>query len=321
MMLAAVAAGVADAERAREALAEVVRRRRLQRLSVAHQRLERVGVDGAGKPLALALATAHHGDREDVLDRVRVDVMEDRQRLRDRLLLGLVRRVPFLPEELGRAQEEARPQLPADDVRPLVVEQGQIAVRLHPAGIRRPDQRLGGGTHRERLVQLLPARLGDDGDLGCEPFDQLPLLRQHRRGHEQREVHVLVAGCFDPVVELALDRLPDRIAVRLDHHRAAHGRVLGEPGAAHDLAVPGGEVTRLAGQSGRAHRDAPASRRSANIAVSFVDVAGGNGVGRGAPGRSGSAYAGTCTNGGRGATAETGRSSSIGDRRKLMLGA
>ena len=173
--------------------------------------------------------------------------MEDCQRLRNCLLLGLVRCMPLLPEELGRSQEEARPQLPTDDVCPLVVEQRQITVRLHPAGIRRPDQRLRGGTHRERLLQLLPARLGDDGDLGCEPFDELSLLRQHGGGHEQREVEVLVAGRLDPVIEFALDRLPDRVAVRLDHHRTANGRVLGETSAAHYLAVPRGEVARLGG--------------------------------------------------------------------------
>jgi hypothetical protein len=116
VLLTAVAAGVADAERAGEALAEVVRRRRLERLSVAHQRFERVGVYRAGEPLALALASAQHGDREDVLDRVGVDVVQDRQCLRDRLFLGLMRCVSLLPEELGRPEEEARPQLPAHDV-------------------------------------------------------------------------------------------------------------------------------------------------------------------------------------------------------------
>src|SRR5204862_2499825 len=103
MLLAAVAAGVADVERAREALAEVVRGCRLERLSIAHQGFERVGVEGAGEPLALALPAPQHGDREDVVDRVGVDVVEDRQRLRNCLLLGLVRRVPLLPEELARS--------------------------------------------------------------------------------------------------------------------------------------------------------------------------------------------------------------------------
>jgi hypothetical protein len=46
-------------------------------------------------------------------------------------------------------------------------------------------------------------------------------------------VRVLVSSGLDAFIELALDRFPDRVAVRLDHHRAANGRVLGESGAAH----------------------------------------------------------------------------------------
>src|SRR5262249_42958004 len=82
-------------------------------------------------------------------------------------------------------------------------------------------QRFRGGPHGERLLERAAARLGHHGDLGREPLDELALLREHRRGHEQREVDVLVAGGLDAVVELALDRLPDRVAVRLDDHRAA----------------------------------------------------------------------------------------------------
>ena len=225
-----------------------------------------------GKPLALALAATQHRDREDVLDRVGVDLVQDRERLGHRLFLGLVCGVPLLPQELAGPQEEARPELPADGVAPLVVEQRQVAVRLHPAGVRRPDERLGGGTDGERLLQRLAARLRDDGELGGEPLDELTLLRQHRGGHEQREVEVLVTGRLDPVVELALDRLPDRVAVRLDHHGAANGRVLGQAGPTDYLAVPGGEIGRLSGQSVRAHRVAPASQAVATIVLSFVDV-------------------------------------------------
>ena len=163
-------------------------------------------------------------------------------------------------------------QLPADGVRPLVVEQRQVAVGLHPARVRRPDQRLRGRTHRQRLFEPLPARLGHDRDLGREPLDELAFLSEHRHGHEQREVEVLVARGLDPVVERALDRLPDRVSVGLDHHRAADGRVLGQLGPANHLAVPAREVRRLAGQCVSAHRGAPASRRGESIEVSFVDV-------------------------------------------------
>ena len=45
---------------------------------------------------------------------------------------GGVRGVAFLPEELGGAQEQARAHLPAHHVGPLVDEQRQVAVALHP---------------------------------------------------------------------------------------------------------------------------------------------------------------------------------------------
>src|SRR5207237_1352821 len=103
ILLGAVTSGVADVERVREALAEVVRRSRLERLAVAHQRFEREGVDSAGEALALALSTSQDRDREELLDCVCVDVVQDRQRFCDGLLLGLVRGMALLPEKLARA--------------------------------------------------------------------------------------------------------------------------------------------------------------------------------------------------------------------------
>jgi len=73
---------------------------------------------------------------------VGVDVVEDPQRLGQRLVFSLMRGVPLLPEELPCAQEEARTEFPAHDVGPLVVEQRQVAVGLDPAGVRRPDDGL-----------------------------------------------------------------------------------------------------------------------------------------------------------------------------------
>ena len=82
----------------------------------------------------------------------------------------------------------------------------------------------------------------DNRDFAREALDQLPLTVEDGAGDEQREVHVLVAGGLDAFVEGPLDRLPDRVAVRLDHHRATDKRGLREAGAADDLAVPGWEV-------------------------------------------------------------------------------
>jgi hypothetical protein len=88
----------------------------------------------------------------------------------------------------------------------------------------------------------LSARVGDDCDFRREALDQFPLTVEDGARDEQREVQVLVAGGLDPIVERPLDRLPDRVAVRLDHHGAAYQRILRETGAADDLPVPGWEV-------------------------------------------------------------------------------
>ena len=208
MMLRAVATGVRDAVGPRELVAEVVRRGRLQRLSVAHHRLGGERLPGAGEPLTGALAPGQHRHRQHRLLHVDVHPMQDRQALCYRLGGRLVGRVTLLPEELGRAQEEPGPQLPPHHVRPLVVEQGQIAVGLDPARICAPDGCLGRGPNHERLVEHRSARLGHNRDLRREPVDEVALSGEHRLWNQQREVDVLVAGGLDPVVELRAGGAP-----------------------------------------------------------------------------------------------------------------
>src|SRR3712207_9095306 len=75
-----------------------------------------------------------------------------------RSLLGLVvrgvRGVAFLPEELERTQEQARAHLPPDHVRPLVDEQRQVAVALHPLREHRVDDRLRRRRSEEHTSEL-----------------------------------------------------------------------------------------------------------------------------------------------------------------------
>ena len=130
----------------------------------------RVGVDRAGKPLARRLLAPDDRHRHVLSANVGVHV-EHLARLFAGLGLGGVGRVPFLPEKLGRPQKHPRPQLPADDVGPLVDENRQVAIRLHPVGVHGADDRLAGGPHDQRLFQLagagtqaaLAARLPADG--------------------------------------------------------------------------------------------------------------------------------------------------------------
>ena len=252
VLVAAVAVEELDVARAREVLAQEVARAGLQRLAVLHHRLDRERAVGAGETLALGLLALDDGNRHPVFSERRVDV-EHPHRLRDGLLARRVRGVAFLPEELGGAEEEARAHLPAHDVRPLVDQQREVAIALHPARERVADDRLGRRPHDQRLLELaarhelavgtgLEPVMRDDGALLRKAFDVRGLFLQKRQRDEQREVRVLMPRGLDHVVERALHVLPERVAPRADDHAAAHGRALGEIGAGDHLLVPLGVV-------------------------------------------------------------------------------
>src|SRR5438552_3630858 len=114
-----------------------------------------------------------------------------------------------------------------------------------PAWRGRPD--------RERLRQLLPSPARDDGDLGGEPLDVLRLLLQEAHRNEEREVGVDVAGRLDAAVQLLLDVLPDGVAVRLDHHAAAHRRVVRQVRLGDEIEIPLRVVLRARGDAGLWH--------------------------------------------------------------------
>src|SRR5437870_2244293 len=226
-----------------EVLAEVVRGSGLQRLPVPHQGFDRERLDGAREPLRGRLPAEEHGRRHDVLRDLPVR-LEHASGLFPGLLLGLVRRVPLLPEELRRAKAQSGPQLPPNDVGPLVVEQRQVAVALDPLRIGVPDDRLGGRPDDERLAQLLAAGVRDHREFGREPLDVFLLALQQPERDEQREVQVLMPRLLEPDVESIADGLPQRVAVRLDHHRPADERVLRQVRLPNDLLVPRGEIVR-----------------------------------------------------------------------------
>src|SRR5947209_19364585 len=101
-----------------------------------------------------------------------------------------MRRVPLLPQELGRAQEEAGALFPAHHVGPLVDQHWEIAPRLDPARVEVAEDRLAGRSYGEALGQLFAAGVGHPGDFGCEALDVLRLTAQEALRHEQREVRV-----------------------------------------------------------------------------------------------------------------------------------
>ena len=123
---------------------------------------------------------------------------EDLQRFFLRLVGGLVCGVPFLPQELGRAKERPRHLLPADDVRPLIDQDGQVAPRLNPLRVQRADDHFGRRPDDERLGELLIAAARHPRDLRRKAFDVLLLLHQQAGRDEEREVRVDVPGGLDP---------------------------------------------------------------------------------------------------------------------------
>ena len=144
-----------------------------------------------------------------------------------------MRRVPLLPEKLGRSQEDPRPHLPADDIGPLVDQHRQIPPRLNPLGIHRADDRLTRRPHHERLLKFsrgdqLAVRpefqpvMRDHRTLLREALDVLRLLLEVRERDEQGEVGVLMARRLEHPIEDRLHPLPDGEAVGLDHHAAAN---------------------------------------------------------------------------------------------------
>jgi hypothetical protein len=103
--------------------------------------------------------------------------------------------VPFLPEELGGAQEQPGAHLPAHHVGPLVDEQGQVAVGSGSSRVGIPDDGLGGGPHDELFFQprfrvddhavpsgRFQAVVGDHGALLGETLDMLGLPAQEALG-------------------------------------------------------------------------------------------------------------------------------------------
>ena len=216
----------------------------MQRPSVRHHRLDAARVHRAGELLRLRLASPDHGHGEPLLGQLRIAVEHGRD-LGLRFLGGLVKGVPLLPQELRRAQKQPGAHLPATHVAPLVDLHRQVTPRVDPVRVHGADDGLARGPDGEPFVQLLAAAVRHPGHLGRKALDVLRLLLQIRLGYQQREVHVLVPGTLEHVVERTLDVLPECKAIRTDDHAAAHRRIVGELCAAHDVDVPAVEIVGL----------------------------------------------------------------------------
>ena len=264
IFLAAGATGEVDVRRFGEVLPEEVTGAGLDGFAILDHGFDAQRLLRAREALALALLAFDDGNGEVVAHEGLIHV-EHLRRLVERFVFGLVSGVPFLPEKLRSAQKDAGTHFPAHHITPLIDEQGEIAVTLHPARKGRADDGLAGGANNKRLRQFTGGHhlhaavrllhgfqpvVRDHGAFFGEAFNMRCFLLQIAQGNEQREVGVEVAGVFEHPVHLPLDVFPDAVAPGLDDHAAADFRILRHVGGLDDFLIPLREIIGAHGADG-----------------------------------------------------------------------
>ena len=225
-----------DPARARKILAEKMRGAGLDRLPVLDHRFDAERLHRAGKAFALGFLAAENRDREMIAHELFVNV-EHLLGFRARFGFGFVDGVALLPEELGRAQKNARPHFPADHVGPLIDQNRQVAITLDPLRVARADDGFGGrpndqwlgqrtGRHHFALGVYLEPAVSDDRAFLGEALHVRRFALEITERNEEREIGVPVAGRLEHRVELPLHVFPNAITPRTNDHAAAHVRWL-----------------------------------------------------------------------------------------------
>ena len=164
-------------------------------------------------------------------------------------------RVPFLPQELARAQKHARTHFPAHHIGPLVDHQRQIAPALNPTAHGGTDYRFRCRAHDQRLFQL-GFRIGNQLPLAVT---DKPVMRNNRhflgkavhmvglffkegQGNKQREIAVIDACSLDFGIHQFLDAFPNAVTPRTDDHASPDTRFLGEIAFGNNLLVPARKI-------------------------------------------------------------------------------
>ena len=240
--------GVGNAEGLGEAVPEIVAGARLKGLVVVHHALHGVGLLGPLELLLVRLPAPEDGHGQEVLHEVRVDVQHP-HRLLPGLRLVRVHGVALLPEEFPVAEEGAGGLLPPQDAAPLVIELRKVPPGVDDIGVMLAKERLGGGADAEAVLQLLAASHGNPGALRGEALHMVLLLLEQGLGNQHREIDVLVARLLEAAVQLALDVLPDGVAVGPVDEHALDGGVVDELRLFADVGVPLGKV-RVPGGDG-----------------------------------------------------------------------
>ena len=167
----------------------------------------------------------------------------------------------FLPKEFRSSEEEPGAHFPADDIGPLVNEEGQVAVGLDPFGEGGADDGFAGGPNYKWFLELrggnqaairagFEAVVGDDGTFFGEALNMLGFLFEEGKGDKERKIGIFVAGGLESGVEIALDIFPKGVAPGLYDHAAADGGGFGEVGGFYNLLIPLGIILIAGGRNG-----------------------------------------------------------------------
>ena len=160
----------------------------LDRPSVLHHCLDCESLHRTGKTFALGFFTSENGHGQMIADKTFVKI-ENQFGLCPRLSFRFVNSVALLPEKFSCPQKQTRPHLPTNDVCPLIDEDRQIAIRLHPSCVAGADDRFRSRPNHERFCQRtgrfhfsisvhLQPGVGYDGAFFGEAFDMFRFLRE-----------------------------------------------------------------------------------------------------------------------------------------------
>ncbi len=241
----------------RKILTEEVRGAGLERLAVLHHGFDGQCRHGARKTFTGRLLSTNDWHRHEVLCEIGIDI-EHAACFLHRLLGRGVDGVSLLPKEFRGSEEQSRAHFPADDVGPLIDQDGEIAIGLDPFGIGGSDDRFAGGSYDQRFFKRtgrsqssfairFETVVGDDCALLGEPFDVFRFLFEETHRDKEWEVGVLVTGFFEHPIECPLHVFPESVAPGLDHHAPADGAILCQVSSADDLLIPFGIVFATGG--------------------------------------------------------------------------
>ena len=241
MGLLIVLVGEGDVKGSGEAVAKVVAGTGLECLPVMHHALDGVGPLCTGKLLLIGLLATDNRHSQNVLAEVCIG-LQLLLGLGNGLLRGCMQGMALLPQEFPVTEEGTGGFLPTEHAAPLVIQQGQISPGVDNVAPMVAEQRLGGRTDAQPLLQLLATAMGDPRTFRSKAGNVILLLLEQALRNQHGHGHIGVAGALKVGVQLLLDVLPDGIAIGTEDKHALGAGIVDELCLGADVGIPLGEV-------------------------------------------------------------------------------